>query len=67
MSEERRRGWIGAAGRQYEFDDLRLKGYGTNPPNDPEWQKENPGMGTIPLEGAVLDPGPRLDQPKDDS
>ena len=41
-------------GTKYEMDDPRLVGYG-NPPKDPEYQSNNPGAGSFPLEQIVLD------------
>jgi hypothetical protein len=41
----------------YERNDSRLAGYG-NPPNDPEFQRQNPGAGCMPLSSAVIDDDP---------
>lgn len=41
-------------GTLYDGNDDRLVGYG-NPPNDPEFQANNPGAGTFPLAQTVVD------------
>lgn len=49
-----RPGWKGLDGTVYDTFDERLAGYG-NPPNDPEWQRLNPGTGQVRLRQVVVD------------
>ena len=42
--------WLALDGKTvYADDDERLLGYGFNPPNDPSWAQNNPGMGQRPM------------------
>lgn len=52
-----RPGWKGIDGTLYDTFDPRLAGYG-NPPNDPNWQRDNPGTGQVALRQVVVDGDP---------
>jgi len=52
-----RAGYKGLDGTVYERFDRRLAGYG-NPPNDPNFQADNPGAGQFPLTATRIDDGP---------